>query len=105
MYGEETAERQYSEEKKITQRESDYDKDTETRWKWESSKRRKKKSLVEDNNPMYLEGVRTIGKSDSAVPQMIGQPGQEGSRPRIFTNTQPRSPRSWVCWHYTDSLT
>ena len=46
MYGEETAERQYP-KKKITQRESDYDKETETR-KWESSMKRKKKSLVED---------------------------------------------------------
>ena len=100
MYGEETAERQYSkysEETKFTQRESEYDKDTET-WKGESSQRRKKKSLIEDNNPMYFEGVGTIGKSDSAVPEMLGQPGQDGSRPRIFTNTA--SPRfdGTRCW-------
>ena len=91
MYGEETAERQYSEysEQNFTQRESEYNKDTETR-KWEPSKSRKKKSLVKENNPMYLKGVRTIGKSDSAVPQTLGQPcqdGPDGSRPRIFTNT------------------
>ena len=48
---------------------------------------KKKKSLVEDKNPMYLEGVRTIRKSDSAIPQTLGQPGQDGSRPRIFTHT------------------
>ena len=52
MYGEETAERQYSKYSEKKTSESEYDKDTET-LKWESSKRRKKKSLVEDNNPMY----------------------------------------------------
>ena len=40
-------------EKNITQRESDYDKETETR-KWESSMKRKKKSLVEDSGPSDL---------------------------------------------------
>ena len=86
MYGEETAERQYSKysEKKIyttrirvRQRYGDTDVGVDE----------EKKSLVEDNNPMYLERVRTIGKSDSAVPQTLGQPGQDGSRPRIFTKT------------------
>ena len=58
MYGEEIAERQYSmcsEKNKFTQRESEYNKDTETQ-KGESSKRRKKKSLVEDNNPVCRRG-------------------------------------------------
>ena len=62
MYGEETAERQYSEysENIFTQRESEYDIDTDTR-KWEPSMSRKNKSLVKKNSPMYLEGVRTRG--------------------------------------------
>ena len=57
MYGEETAERQHP-RKKMTQRESNYDKETETR-KWESSMKRKKKSLVEDSGPTDLGRVRT----------------------------------------------
>ena len=76
-------------QKKNTQRESDYDKETETR-KWESSMKKKKKSLVEDSGPIDLERVRTMGKSDLAISQMLGQPGQNGSRPRIFTNTAVR---------------
>ena len=47
---------------------------------------------------MYLEGVRTIGKSDSAVPQTLGQPGQDGSRPRIFTNTAVPRFDGTRCW-------
>ena len=73
------------------------DKETETR-KWESSMNKKKKSLVEDNNPIYLEGVRTMGKSDSAVLQMLGQHGQNGSRPRIFTNTAVPRFDGKRCW-------
>ena len=100
MYGEETAERQYSKcskKKKITQRESEYNEDTEKQ-KGESSKRRKKKSLVEDNNPMFVKGGETIEKSDSAVPQTSGQPGQDGSGPRIFTNTAVRRFDGTRCW-------
>ena len=81
--------------KTITQRESDYDKKTETR-KWESSKR-KKKSLVEDNNPIYLEGVRTMGKSDSAVPQMLSQHDKNGSiRPSRDSTEQGAGNNT--CW-------
>ena len=63
MYGEQTAKRQYSEYSEFcfTQRESEYDIETDTR-KWEPSMSRKKKSLVKENNPMYLEGVRTMGE-------------------------------------------
>ena len=91
MHGEETAERQYSEysRKKLTQREPEYDQDTETQ-QWELSKSRKKKSLVKESNPMYFKGVRTIKKSDSAGSQTFGQPwpdGPDGSGPRLFTNT------------------
>ena len=72
--------------KKITQRESEYNEDTEKQ-KGESSKRRKKKSLVEENNPMFVKGGETIAKADSAIPQTSSQAGQDGSGPRIFTNT------------------
>ena len=58
---------------KITQRESDYDKETKTR-KWELSMKRKKKSLVEDNGPIDLERVRTMGKSDLAEQVGCGPP-------------------------------
>ena len=98
MYGEETAERQYSKcSNKITQRESEYNEDTENQ-KGESSKRRKKKSLVEDNNPMFVKGGEKIEKSDSAVPQTSGQPGQDGSKPRIFTNTAVPRFDGTKCW-------
>ena len=100
MYGEETAERQYSKcskKKKITQRESEYNEDTENH-KGESSKRRKKKSLVEDNNPMFVKGGETIKKSDSAVPQRSGQPSQDGSGPRIFTNMAVPRFDGTRCW-------
>ena len=83
--------------KKITQRESDYDKETETR-KWESSMKRKKKFLVEDSGPIDLERVRTMGKSDLAVSQMLGQPVQNGSRPRIFINTAVPRFDGTRCW-------
>ena len=59
---------------------------------------RKTKSLVKENNPMYLEGVRTIGKSVSAVPQTLGQPCQDGSRPRNFTNTAVPRFDGTRCW-------
>ena len=77
--------------KKITQRESDYDEETETR-KWESLTKRKKKSLVEDNNVMNLEGIQTMGNSDSAGPQVLGR------RPRIFTNTAVPRFDGTRCW-------
>ena len=60
--------------------------------------KRKKKSLVEDNNIMYLEGIRTMGKSDSAGPQMLGQHDQNESRPRIFTNTAVPRFDGTRCW-------
>ena len=53
---------------------------------------------MEDNNHLNLEGVRTIGKSDSAVPQTLGQLGQDGSRPRIFTNTAVPRFDGTMCW-------
>ena len=90
MYGEETAERQYP-KKKITQRESDYDKETET-WKWESSMKRKKKSLVEDSGPTDLDRGRTMGKSDLAV----SRPNE--SRTRVFTNTAVPRFDGTRCW-------
>ena len=60
---------------KITQRESEYDKDTKART-WESSKR-----------------IQT-----RAVPQTLGQPGQDGSRPCIFTNTVVPRFDGTRCW-------
>ena len=60
--------------------------------------KKKKKSLVEDNGPIDLERVRTMGKSDLAVSQMLGQPGQNGSRPRIFTNTAVPRFDGTRCW-------
>ena len=63
-----------------------------------NEKRRKKKCLVEDNNPMFFEGGGTIEKSDSAVPQTFGQPGQDGSGPRIFTNTAVPRFDGTRCW-------
>ena len=78
-------------QKKITQRESDYDKETETR-KWESSIKRKTKSLVEDSGPTDLGRVRTMGKSDLAVSLA------NGSRPRIFTNTAVPKFDGTRCW-------
>ena len=92
MYGEETAERQYpKKKKKITQRESDYDKETETR-NWESSMKRKKKSLVEDSGHTDLDKGRTMGKSDLAV----SRPNE--SRTRIFTNTAVPRFDGTSCW-------
>ena len=90
MYGEETAERQYP-KKKITQRESDYNKETETR-KWESSMKRKKKSLVEDCGPTDLGRGRTMGKVDLAISL------PNGSRTRIFTNTAVPRFDGTRCW-------
>ena len=72
MYGEETAERQYSKYSELF-----YTTRIRVRQRYgdtEVGVVEEKKSLGEDNNPMYLEGVRTIGKSDSAVPQTLGQP-------------------------------
>ena len=66
--------------------------------KCEPSMSRKKKSLVKENNPMYLEGVRTIGKSEWVVPHTLGQPCQDGSRPRIFTNTAVPRFDGTRCW-------
>ena len=74
--------------------------------------KRKKESLVENGDPIDLEGVRTMGKSDWAVPQMLGQPGQNGSRPGNSEikqgGHQTRQPCSWLHtwmerhfrWHY-----
>ena len=97
MYGEETAERQYSKYsgKKI------YTTRIRVRQRYRDTEVgvvEEKKFLVEDNNPMYLEGVRTIGKSDSAVPQTLVQPGQDRSRPRIFTNTAVPRFDGTRCW-------
>ena len=100
MYGEETAKRQYSKcskRKRNTQRESEYNEETEKQ-KGESSKRRKKKSLAEGNNPMFVKGSETIEKSDSAVPETSGQAGQDGSGPRIFTNTAVPRFDGTMCW-------
>ena len=91
MYGEETAEKQYPKKTKITQRESDYDKETETR-KWESAMKRKKKSLVKDIAPTDLGRGRTIGKLDVAV----SRPNE--SRTRIFTNTAVPRFDGTGCW-------
>ena len=89
MYGEETAERQYPE--KNTQRESDYDKETETR-KWESSMKRKNKFLMEDSGPTDLGRGRTVGKSDLAVSRL------NESRTRIFTNAAVPRFDGTRCW-------
>ena len=102
MDGERTNERQYSEysEKKLTQREPEYDQDTDPQ-QWELLKSREKKFLVKESNPMYFKGVRTIRKSDSAGPQRFGQPwpdGPDGSGPRIFTNTAVRRFDRTRCW-------
>ena len=97
MYGEETAERQYSmcsETKNYTTRIRVQQRYGDT----EGGVVEEKKSLVEDNNPMFVEGVGTIGKSDSAVPQKLGQPGQNGSGPRIFTNTAVPRFDGTRCW-------
>ena len=102
MDGEETAERQYSEYSKrfCTQREPEYDHDTDPQ-QWELLKSREKKSLVKESNPMYFKGVRTIRKSDSAGPQRIGQPwpgGPDGSGPHTFTNTAVPRFDGTRCW-------
>ena len=47
---------------------------------------------------MFVKGGETIEKSDSAVPKTSGQPGQDGSGPRIFTNTAVPRFDGTRCW-------
>ena len=42
----------------------------------ESMRNEEKKCLNKQCNPMYLQGVRTIMKSDSAGPQVLVNPGR-----------------------------
>ena len=57
----------------FTQREPEYDQDTDLHQR-ESMRNEEKKFLDKQCNPMYLQGVRTIMKSDSTGPQGFGQP-------------------------------
>ena len=70
-----TDKRRYSEysKKNSTQREPEYDQDTDLQ-QWELLKSREKKCLDKRCNPMYFQGVRTIRKSNSTGPQRFGQP-------------------------------
>ena len=73
-----------------TQREPEYDQDTDPQ-QWELLKNKEKTFLDKQCNPMYFQGVRTIRKSDSTGPQRFGQPwpdvldggGHQYSRPEI----------------------
>ena len=52
-------------------------------------------------NPMYLQGVRRIRKSDSAGPQGFGQPWPDGpdvSKPQRFTKTAVPRLDGTGCW-------
>ena len=104
MDGGRTTERQYSEysEKMSTQREPEYDQDTDLQ-QWELLKSREKKFLDKECNPMYFQGVRTIRKSDSAGHQRFGQPwpdGPDGGGPHRFTNTAVPRFDGTGCWQH-----
>ena len=84
----------------FTQREPDYDQDTDLHQR-ESMKNEEKKFLDKQCNPMYFQGVRTIMKSDSTGPQIFGQPWPDG--PDVgglhrFTNTAVPRFDGTGCW-------
>ena len=86
----------------FTQREPEYDQDTDLHQR-ESMRKEEKKYLNKQCNPMYLQGVRTIMKSDSAGPQGFGQPwphGPDVSKPQ--RHGRPRGKWSvfllWILW-------
>ena len=74
MDGGRTTKVQYS---LFTQREPEYDQDTDLHQR-ESMKNEEKKFSHKHCNPMYFQGVRTIMKSDSTGPQRFGQPWPDG---------------------------
>ena len=84
----------------FTQREPEYDQDTDLHQR-ESMRNEEKKFLDKQCNPMYLQGVRTIMKSDSTGPQGFGQPWPDGpdvGEPHRFTNTAVPRFDGTGCW-------
>ena len=62
---------------------------------------RRKQILDEQYNPMYVQGVRTITKSDQTGPQRFGRSwpdGPDGGGPHRFTNTAVERFDGTGCW-------
>ena len=102
MDGGRTTKRQYSEYSDffLTQREPEYDQDTDLHQR-ESMRKEENKYWNKQCNPMYLQGVRTITKSDYAGPLGFGQPwpdGPDGSKPQRFINTAVPRFDGTGCW-------
>ena len=99
MDGGMTTKRQYSEysENFSTQREPEYDQDTDLH-QWELLKNKEKKYLDKQCNPMYIQGVWTIRKLDSTGPQRLGQPWPDGGGPHRFTNAAVPRIDGTGCW-------
>ena len=81
-------------------REPEYDQDTDLHQR-ELMRKEENKYWNKQCNPMYLQGVRKITKSDSVGPQGFGQPWPDGpdvSKPWRFTNTAVPRFDGTGCW-------
>ena len=84
----------------LTQREPEYDQYTDLHQR-ESMSKEEKKYWNKQCHPMYLQGVRTIMKPDSAGSQGFCQPWPDGpnvSKPLRFTNTAVPRFDGTGCW-------